>query len=109
MQKNHIFYDRTSENITKLRQALLEFGFTEKDIAPELFLKEGNIITFGIEPLRVDLLNRIDGLSYAEAKMGKVAGQYGKVKIFFIGKKDLLKNKSSTSRPQDKMDVDSLN
>ena len=103
-----IFYDRSAENIKRIRKALLDFGFTEKDVPADLFEKEGNIVAFGVEPLRIDLLNRIDGVAYSEAAANRVAGQYGKALVYFIGKKELLKNKTSTSRQQDKIDAANL-
>lgn len=103
-----IFYNRTPDNIDKLVKALLEFGIEKEDIPPELFSTEGNIVTFGVEPVRVDLINKIDGVTYAEAFAGRVTGQYGNVKVFFIGRDQLLKNKTSTQRAQDKADAESL-
>jgi hypothetical protein len=103
-----IFFRPSPDNVEKLRQALKDFGFTEEDLSPGLFDKPGNIVTFGVEPMRVDFVNRIDGVSYADAEAGRTEGRYGKARVFFIGKSDLLKNKTSTNRPQDKLDADNL-
>jgi len=50
----------------------------------------------------------MDGVSYEEANKERVTGRYGKASVFFIGKAQLLKNKRSTSRPQDKNDAEKL-
>lgn len=103
-----IFYKNTEDNVSKIRKTLIEFGFSDDDIPESSFTKEGNIISFGVEPMRVDLLNRIDGVTFSEVDEGKIIGKYGKAEIFFIGKKELLKNKTSTSRLKDKMDAENL-
>jgi hypothetical protein len=103
-----IFYNNTDVNVSRIRKSLMEFGFSESDIPESSFTKEGNIVSFGVEPMRVDLLNRIDGVTFSEAVAGRIEGKYGKAEIFFIGKKELLKNKTSTSRLKDKMDAENL-
>ena len=103
-----IFYNITENNVAKIRKTLIEFGFSEEDIPVNSFTKEGNILSFGVEPMRVDLLNRIDGVTFSEVEAGKISGKYGKADVFFIGKKELLKNKTSTTRLKDKMDAENL-
>lgn len=103
-----IFYSPTTGNIRKVVATLVEFGFAPKNLNPELFLTEGNIVTFGVAPVRVDFINRIDGVTFAHAKQARVRGRYGEVQVFFIGKRDLVKNKSSTRRAKDKADVEEL-
>ena len=103
-----IFFSSSSKNVEKIITMLVEFGFSKTDLAPDLFLKEGNIVTFGIAPVRVDFINKIDGVDFSAACPRRVRGKYGSVDVYFIGKKDLLTNKSSTSRTRDKADVEEL-
>ena len=103
-----IFFELSAENVARLRSALMAFGFEEDDLPEEAFTKQGNILTFGVVPLRVDLVNSIDGVQYADAKPHKVRGAYGEVQAAFIGRDDLIQNKRSTLRPQDKVDADEL-
>ena len=65
-------------------------------------------MTFGVPPVRIDLINEIDGVDFEEAGKNIVRGKYGKVDVIFIGKNDLLKNKNSTPRLKDKADVEEL-
>jgi hypothetical protein len=62
----------------------------------------------GVAPVRIDLLNDIDGVAYLEAKPNVVRGKYGRVDVVYIGLQDLIRNKSSTSRAKDKADVEEL-
>ena len=103
-----LFFRLTQDNALRLRKALVVFGFSEKDLPIEAFTTEGNVLTFGIAPTRVDLLNQIDGVSYDEARPNVVRGRYGNVEVTFIGISDLLKNKKSTPRTKDKGDAEEL-
>ncbi|MBN2353493.1 MAG: nucleotidyltransferase [Spirochaetales bacterium] len=103
-----IFFHATGGNIQKLRRALLEFGFMDSELPQDLFQKEGNIVTFGAEPVRVDMMNVIDGVDFQTAWMNRQRGTYGKTKVNFIGRNELIRNKESTSRAQDKADAEKL-
>ena len=103
-----IFYDRSSENIKNLRRALLKFGFTEIDLPEDIFASKGNILTFGMAPVRIDLVNDIDGVTFADARLHIVRGKYGRIEVTFIGLKDLIRNKKATPRAKDKADVEEL-
>jgi hypothetical protein len=103
-----IYYNNSSINIAKLQKALSQFGFTSKDLPADLFQTKGNIITFGVEPVRVDIINDISGVEFHDAWTKRVRGNYGNVAINFISKIDLIKNKTSTPRLQDKADAEKL-
>lgn len=103
-----VFFDPTTENIGRLRSALKEFGFYEKDLSNDIFSKKGNIITFGAAPVRVDFVNETDGVTYAEAKDNIVRGKYGNTSVNFIGLEELIRNKSAMKRTKDKADIEEL-
>ena len=103
-----IFYSISNTNIPKLKKVLEEFGFSPKDLHDELFKTKGNIITFGVEPVRVDIINEISGVEFSTAWSHHVRGKYGETEVNFIGRVELIKNKSSTSRLQDKSDAEKL-
>ncbi len=102
-----VFYSLTPVNVSSLKKVLQEFGFAEDSLPDDLF-KKSNIIKIGIEPVRVDLLNEIDGVEFAAAIKSAVKGKYGDAEVIFIGKQDLIKNKRATTRLQDKADVEKL-
>jgi len=56
----------------------------------------------------VDVMTRIDGLSFEEAWPHRVEASYGGERAFFIGKADLIRNKEAAARPQDLADADLL-
>ena len=103
-----LFFRVTSENALRLRRALVAFGFREEDLPLDAFTAFGNVLTFGVVPTRVDLINEIDGVTYDEARPNVVRGRYGDVEVTFIGLADLVKNKQATPRAKDKGDLEEL-
>jgi hypothetical protein len=86
---------------------LIEFGFQPESIPAEIFSSNA-ILNFGIEPVRIDLLNRIDGVSFSDAQEHSVRGYYGDEPVIFIGIDELKRNKASTGRLQDSADLEEL-
>ena len=70
--------------------------------------KPGVVLAVGVEPVRIDLLNRIDGVAFNEALANTVRGRYGEVEGTLIGKDDLVRNKRATGRQRDLGDVEEL-
>ena len=103
-----VFFDATPENAARLRAALVAFGFQAETVPDDVLLKPGAVIAIGIEPVRIDLLNRIDGVAFAEARGGVVRGRYGAVDVTFIGRDDLVRNKRASGRHRDLGDVEEL-
>lgn len=100
-----ILVEAAIENGKKVISALEEFGFGSLKLTPEDFSEERQIIQLGYEPVRVDLLTSIKGISFSEIWEHKKTGSYGKVKVFFIGKNELIKSKKISNRAQDKIDL----
>ncbi len=103
-----VFFRMTPRNATRLQRALVAFGFREEDLPLDVFTTRRNVLTFGVVPTRVDLINDIDGVTYEEARRNVVRGRYGSVEVTFIGFDDLVRNKRATPRARDKGDVEEL-
>lgn len=91
-------------NIDKILVALEEFGvpfeINKKDLQ-----KKDNVIQIGIIPNRIDILTDIDGVQFEEAWKNKQIKSIGEISINFLDLQDIVKNKSSTARPKDQLDV----
>ena len=109
------FYDSEIENIGKLFSALLEFwdgdipGIVDKkDLA-----EPGIVLQFGIVPNRIDLLNKIDGVDFAEAWFNRrtefMVMKGEKISVNYIGINQLIKNKEAIQRNKDLEDLKYLN
>jgi len=103
-----IFFASSVENVERLRKVFIQFGFREESVPCESLETPGNVIAIGMAPVRIDLVNRIDGVVFAEAISNAVRGRYGDVEVSFIGREDLLRNKRSTPQTKDKADVEEL-
>ncbi|HEX6160628.1 MAG TPA: DUF6036 family nucleotidyltransferase [Thermoanaerobaculia bacterium] len=103
-----VFVEPSPENAERVLKALDEFGFGSLAITRDDLAVEGRVVQLGVEPNRIDLLTRIDGLSFADAWQNRVAGTIGGVAVYFIARQDLIRNKEASARPQDLADVDLL-
>jgi hypothetical protein len=103
-----IFVELSLENAGKLTRALREFGFDLAAVQPALFLRKGKIIRMGHEPMRLEILNEIDGVSFQECYRRRRIASLGRLKINFIALPQLLKNKRATRRQKDLADVEAL-
>ncbi len=105
------FYDREPRNADRLFSALSEFwGGTVPGISnAEELLPEDVIVQFGRPPNRIDLLSRIDGVSFEDAwtsrKEVKIDGVKRVISALFIGMDSLIDNKRAIGRPKDLEDL----
>jgi len=103
-----IWLNPTLSNADKIILALNEFGFTSLNISSQDILKPKNVIQLGYPPLRIDLMNQIDGVSFAECYENKFETEIDGLTVNFISHKDLIKNKKSTGRHRDLDDLENL-
>jgi hypothetical protein len=67
---------------------------------------DGTVFHFGQPPNRVDILQKIDGVSFDEAWSNRVEGTIeGVVPSQIISRDDLIRNKLASGREQDLLDV----
>jgi hypothetical protein len=103
-----VFVEMSEINATKLVSALREFGFDVPKLKPALFLEKGRIIRLGYEPMRLEILNEIDGVSFEECFRHRRRSRIGGLSINFIDLPRLLKNKRASGRQKDLADVEAL-
>ena len=103
-----IFIERSDENAGLMMQVLTEFGLESLKISKEDFITEGRVIQIGVSPVRIDIMNVIDGVNFNDATNRIVKVKFGDSFANFISKTDLIKNKLSTNRLKDKADAEEL-
>ena len=104
-----ILVEPESGNARKIINALNEFGFKSLGLKESDLNRPDKIIQLGYEPVRVDIITAIEGCNFKKVWQNKTIGIYGKQKVFFIGIKELIKNKKASGRKQDKVDWEVLN
>lgn len=102
------FIALNSSNAQKMVDVFHEFGFNMPELNKELFLAKGKIIRIGAEPMRLEVLNQIDGVEFSECYRNRKELQSDGIHINFIGLAELVKNKRATMRGKDKVDADEL-
>jgi hypothetical protein len=96
------------DNTDKLIKAIQEFGFGVLDVQKEDLSNPDNIIQLGYEPNRIDLIVQLEGLDFESCFLQKQDAIFEGIPIYFIGYQDLIKNKRSSGRLKDKLDVKTL-
>ncbi|MFP4081906.1 MAG: nucleotidyltransferase [Candidatus Aminicenantes bacterium] len=103
-----ILIEPGEDNARRILRVLEEFGFCELAVSLEDLIEEGNIFQLGYEPIRIDLLNKLEGFRFQDIWQNRVTGEYGSEQVYFIGLDDLIKNKKMSDRPSDKIDIELL-
>ena len=103
-----LFVELSVKNAAKLVSALRQFGFDLPQLKPALFLRKGRIVRLGYEPMRLEILNQIDGVSFTECYRHRRRSRVGNLRINFIALPHLLRNKRASGRHKDLADVEAL-
>src|SRR6185312_12630195 len=93
-----IFISSDDENSRAVFQALAQFGAAMEGLSTADF-KDGSTFQISLPPARIDLLQRIDGLSFDEAWHNRIQGLIeGEIPINVIWRNDLIRNKLASGR-----------
>lgn len=103
-----IFVKPDAENARRIISALNDFGFGSTGLSPADFEGEDRIIQLGYPPIRIDLITSLTGISWDDAFSGRVAGSYGGIPVYFIGREQLIKNKRALGRKKDLADLEAI-
>ena len=99
----------SEENSEKTIEVFSEFGFSDLGISSRDFMEEEIVVEIGREPLKIQVLTGIDGVTFEECYEEKVLFDAGEgLRIPFIGFENLLKNKEASPRAKDKIDFEEL-
>jgi predicted nucleotidyltransferase len=96
----------SGENADRMVNVMGDFGLSSMGFQKEDFLRPGYMSQIGYPPLRIDILNNIDGVEFKDAKPNmKTIGLDNGLELKYIGLKDFIKNKQTTGRSQDLADI----
>ena len=98
----------TPDNAARLESAVSDFGFSSLGLTAADFVNAYQVVQLGTAPNRIDLLTSITGVSFDDAWQGRLEGDLGGVPVAFIGRRELIQNKRSTGRAQDRADLELL-
>lgn len=96
------------ENAGRLESAIRSLGFNPPGLAAAWFLQKGSVLRIGQTPLRFDIINDVDGVTFAECYARRVIANLDGVEANVIGLADLKVNKRASGRNKDLADLDYL-
>jgi len=96
------------DNAAKVYKSLIQFGAPMEQMNEKTFCEEGIIFQIGVAPRRIDVITKINGVDFQQAWSAKQEIVIDGLKVPFISKQDLIKNKESTGREKDRLDAQQL-
>jgi len=96
----------TAENIERLADALIDFGFPVKRESPDRFWQQDRqMIILGAKPQAIGPLNFLGGATFDEAWENRKVGQLWGTPDFFLGLRDFIVSRRKAGRPKDLADL----
>jgi hypothetical protein len=103
-----IFVKPDMANAQRILTALAAFGFASVGLTPSDFERPDQVVQLGVPPVRIDLLTSITDVSWDEAWAGRIAGSYGDMPVYYLGREQFIANKRATGRTKDLADLEML-
>jgi predicted nucleotidyltransferase len=104
----YIWVGRSPENAKRVVAAIREFGFDTPNLTPELFQQERKIVRMGHPPVRIEVMNSIDGVVFDQCRENLIEIDFDGISVPVISLSDLKVNKKASGRPKDMDDLDQL-
>lgn len=98
----------STENAEKLVAVFNEFGMRTAKINTALFTNPGNIVRMGLAPVRIEVLNDIDGVNFPSCFSHRLPVEIDGVEVNLISLADLRANKLASGRHKDLDDLEHL-
>jgi len=102
-----LFVRSDPENAEAVFRALAQFGAPLAGMSPADFA-DGTTFQIGTPPERIDVIQRIDGVTFEEAWLNRIEGEVDGVPASIISREDMIRNKIASGRLQDLADVEKL-
>lgn len=102
-----IFVSDDRENTQRLIAALSDFGVGDTDLS-QIFAEKRSLVEIGVEPVKVQLMNFADGVTFDDAFDRRNVIEVETILISTIGRDDLIANKIASGRHKDLDDVEML-
>ena len=105
-----IWVERTSENYQRVKKAFSVFGMPVFDMTEENFLHHPvwDVFTFGIPPVAIDIMIKLEGMDFADAYSRSVYFKDENLQIRTIHRNDLITAKKIAGRAKDQNDLENL-
>ncbi|MHB1329791.1 MAG: hypothetical protein ACYC2K_16455, partial [Gemmatimonadales bacterium] len=98
----------TPTNAHRVFKALAAYGAPHDDLNEADLSVPGVVFLIGIEPLRIDVLTEIDGVTFDDAWRDRIGVAFDQEPASVLSAQHLLANKRAAGRLQDLADVERL-
>jgi len=96
------------DNRRRLAQALETFGAPDNVVRGARELVVGEVVYFGVSPLRVDVLASASGIDFVDVRERAIVAELDGLPVPVLALDDLIANKRAAGRPRDLQDCDEL-
>jgi hypothetical protein len=96
------------ENLRRLIEALVKFGFARESLSPDLFTTKETVFRMGVPPAQLEILTQVSGVEFADCYSRRVMVPFEDLTLSVISYDDLRRNKLASGRAQDIADVQKL-
>ena len=104
-----VFIESTPDNVERVLVAIRDFLGSDLGLTTEDLATPGRIVQLGVAPSRIDLLSRLASRrDFAAAWESRVDAKFGDVDAHYLSLDDLIEEKESADRDQDRADLRSL-
>jgi hypothetical protein len=105
-----IWIDASEQNAKRVWAALAAFGAPLDTLSiQESDLTQPDVVAqFGLPPYRIDIMTGVSGISFEEAWPERVEDLFEDVRVPFLGRDALIRNKRASGRTKDIADLEAL-
>lgn len=104
-----IYLEPTEANAERVIAAIRDFLGTDLGLQIDDLCLPGRIIQLGVAPTRIDLIAQLSsGISFQDAWERRVTAPFGDTPTYYLSFDDLIAEKESAGRDQDRADLRSL-
>jgi predicted nucleotidyltransferase len=98
----------SADNAGKITTVFDRFGMVSDQVSAALFMNPGNIVRMGLPPMRIEVLNQIDGVQFDDCFEKRTDAVIDGVPVKLISLPDLKANKLASGRHKDLDDLEHL-
>ncbi|MCL4401800.1 MAG: hypothetical protein M1436_03920 [Acidobacteria bacterium] len=103
-----IWIEPDPENASRTLAALKAFGAPVADVRVEDLLNSDLVYQVGVEPVRVDVMSAIPGLSFADTWAHHDTADFDGLPVPILSLPDIIAAKKASSRPKDRIQIRQL-
>ncbi|GAB2528351.1 nucleotidyltransferase [Spirosoma aerophilum] len=105
-----ILVEKSIDNYERIVKAFLDFGMPTFDMTADNFLNNPafDVFTFGRQPVAIDILTAIKGLTFKEVFFHSSEVDVDGISIRLIHYNHLIRAKEAAGRPRDLNDIEQL-